>query len=142
MGSNHNVDPRDTNTIVHYLLNGEAEAAMKWLKSFFSSIPYDVKLNFEKEFQYIIYSFFSLIGLQVNTELEKQTSEGRIDMVLTIGDYVYVFEFKLGENAAKAMEQIETKSYPLQWETGHRKVIRIGVAFSPAKRGIADYIVQ
>lgn len=142
LGSNYSVRPDQTQTVLTYLRNGEAQKAMEWLKGFFSSIPYDVHLNYERDFQYIIYSFFALIGLQAQTTLEKQTSEGRIDMVLTIGNYVYIFEFKRGEDASKAMNQIEQRHYKLPYSGDQRKIIRIAVAFSPASRGISSFLIQ
>lgn len=125
-----------------YLEEGEIEKAMTWLKGFFSSIPYDVKLNYEVDFQYLIYCFFALVNLLGNTTLEKQTSDGRIDLTLILNDFVYIFEFKIGESAQQALEQIRCKGYASQWEDGTRKVIKIGVAFSAEKRGITAFQIE
>lgn len=123
------------------LENGKIREAMEWLTSYFSSIPYDVKLDYEAEFQQVIYAFFALTGLLANATLEKQTSDGRIDLVLELPDYVYLFEFKLGTDSTKALKQINSKEYDLQWRTENRKIIKIGVAFSPKTRGIADFTI-
>ena len=122
------------------LEKGKIREAMEWLKGYFSSIPYDAKLDYESEFQQVIYAFFALTGLIANATLEKQTSDGRIDLVLELTHYVYLFEFKLGTDAKKALNQINTKEYDLQWRTGKRKIIKVGVAFSQKSRGIADFI--
>ena len=137
------VDPSDkVETFVDFLLKGLPEKAMNWLQSFFSSIPYDVKLDYERDFQFVIYGFFALAGLMSNAQLEKQTSNGRLDMVLSTDRYVYVFEFKLGNDAQKAMDQINSKQYSLQWQTDGRKVFKIGIAFSAESRGISDFIIE
>ena len=39
-------------------------------------------------------------------------------------------------------KQIYTKDYGLQWQGGKRKVINVGVAFSPNSRGIADFKID
>lgn len=141
-GYNHRITADKTLLFLNHLNSGDAEGAMIWLKGFFSSIPYDVKLNYESEFQLIVYAFFALIGLQQDSVLEKQTSSGRIDMVLTLRNYVYVFEFKLGESAEKAIQQINEKEYSLPWIADGREVIRIGVSFSAESRGISDFIIE
>ena len=124
------------------LRNGEAEEAMKWLQGYFSSIPQDVKLDYESEFQQVIYAFFALSGQLAKTTLEKKTSDGRIDMVYETNRYVYIFEFKRGEDARKALDQINSKQYARQWQTDDREVIKIGVAFSPKTRGIASFMIE
>lgn len=125
-----------------YLEDGEIEKAMTWLKGFFGSIPYDVKLNYEADFQYLIYCFFALVNLLGDTTLEKQTSDGRIDLTLILKNFVYVFEFKIGESAREALEQVNRKDYACQWESGERKIIKVGVAFSAEKRGISDFLIE
>lgn len=142
LGASYDSDAEKVMKFSRMLSHGKADEAMEWLKGFFSRIPYDVKMDYERDFQYIIYSFFALAGLQAGVVLEKQTSDGRIDMVLEMPDYVYVFEFKLGLDAEKALTQIESKDYSLQWRADGRKVIEIGVAFSPQARGIADYAIR
>lgn len=126
----------------NHIMTGEIEKAMVWLKSFFSSIPYDVKLDYENQFQEVIYAFFALVGLMADTTLEKQTSDGRLDMVVATSDYVYIFEFKLGDTAQAAMDQINSKEYGLPWAADNRKIFKIGVSFSPQKRGISDFIIE
>lgn len=128
--------------LIGMLESGEAEKAMKWLQGYFGSIPYDVKLDFEAEFQHVVYAFFALIGLLSNSHLEKQTSDGRIDLELTMKNLVYIFEFKLGNNAEKALDQINRKDYALQWQGSGKEVIKIGVSFSPERRGISSFEIE
>lgn len=142
LGSRHTIDRSKVFEFVDYLYDGKPEKAMEWLRSFFGSIPYDVKLNYEREFQQVIYSFFALAGLLTDTEMEKETSRGRIDLLFSTPKYVYIFEFKIGDSAEAAMEQINSREYALQWESGPRQVIKIGVAFSPATRGISSYLIS
>ena len=142
LGANFKNDRVQSLEFIDLLENGEIKTAMQRLKEYFSSIPYDVKLDYESEFQQVIYSYFAHLGLLSKTELEKKTSDGRIDMILKLKDYIYIFEFKLGTDAAKALNQINSKDYGLQWQGGKRKVIKVGVAFSPKTRGIADFKID
>lgn len=142
LGSKYKNSEAKASTFIEMLEKGAAQEAMEWLQGYFSSIPSDVKLDYEAEFQQVIYAFFALAGKLAQTTLEKQTSDGRLDMVFYTSRFVYVFEFKRGEDAMKALNQINDKKYALQWQADERKVIKIGVAFSPKSRGIASFAIE
>lgn len=142
MGAERKVSGLEVKTVADYLLEGQPGKAMLWLKSFFGGIPYSVRLNFEKDFQFLLVCFFSLLGMRELLTVEKQTANGRIDMVIQTPKFVYVFEFKRGDSAQSAIEQINSKDYTLPWVSLDRKVFKIGVAFSPSIRGISDFIIQ
>lgn len=142
LGKDQNSSLKEAHGFIEKLKIGEINNAMLWLQGYFSSIPYDVKLNYEREFQQVIYAFFALTGQLSGATLEKQTSEGRIDMVYETDHYIYVFEFKLGKNPQEALDQINSKGYTLQWQTDHRKVFKIGVAFSSSSRGISAFKIE
>lgn len=142
LGSKYNSAEEKAYGFIDMLRDGEAEEAMKWLQGYFSSVPQDVKLDYESEFQQVIYAFFALCGQLAHTTLEKKTSDGRIDMVYETTKFVYVFEFKRGDDPQKAIDQINDRRYSLQWQAGKRAVIKIGVAFSTKSRGISGYIIE
>lgn len=142
LGAKYNNTSAEAYGFIEMLKEGKAEEAMKWFQGYFSGIPQDVKLDYESEFQQVVYAFFALSGQLAGATLEKKTSNGRIDMVYETTDYVYVFEFKRGENPQVAMDQINSREYLLQWQADRRQVIKIGVAFSPASRGIAGFIIE
>ena len=73
---------------------------------------------------------------------EQDFAQLRLDMLVTTEKYIYVFEFKLGDKADKAIEQINSKNYALQWRSDGRKIFKIGVAFSAAQRGISEFIIE
>lgn len=142
LGEKFSESKSDALEFVNLLKDGNAEEFMKKLKGYFGGIPYDMKLDYGSDFQNVVYAFFAHIGLLSNTTLEKHTSDGRIDLVLEMKDFVYVFEFKLGTDASKALAQINSKEYDLQWNAAGREVFKIGVAFSSKTRGIASYAIE
>ena len=142
LGAKYNNATPEAYGFIDMLKDGEAEKAMEWLQGYFSGIPQDVKLDYESEFQQVVYAFFALSGELAGATLEKKTSNGRIDMVYETERFVYVFEFKRGEDPQVAMGQINSKEYALQWQADSRQVIKIGVAFSPASRGIAGFTIE
>ena len=142
LGQSYSSIDNETYGFIAMLKDGKAEEAMEWLQGYFSGIPQDMKLDYESEFQQVVYAFFALSGQLSGATLEKKTSNGRIDMVYETERFVYVFEFKRGEDAQVAMDQINSKQYGLQWQADNREVIKIGVAFSPKARGIAGFVIE
>ncbi|MCD8206346.1 MAG: ATP-binding protein [Bacteroidales bacterium] len=116
---------------------GKAEDFMKRLRAMFASMSYKVAGEKELYFQNAVSIFFTVMGLV--SEVERYTSEGRIDLVMTTGKYIYVMEFKLDGKAEEALKQIDDKNYTLQYSVGSRKIIKIGVNFSSSTRNITDW---
>ena len=51
-------------------------------------------------------------------------------------------EFKLDQSAEAALQQINEQQYALPFATDERKLLKIGVNFSSAKRNIDRWIVE
>ena len=74
-------------------------------------------------------------------DVERHTSDGRMDMVVQTNDYIYIFEFKIDQSAEIALAQIEERQYAKPFAMDDRKLYRIGVNFSSATRGITEWKV-
>ncbi|WP_237029128.1 helix-turn-helix domain-containing protein [Phocaeicola dorei] len=75
------------------------------LTAFLASIPYDSHASLkeldmtEKHFQYTFYLILRLIGVYCRAiHCENRQSFGRVDCILEMDEYVYIFEFKIGTN--------------------------------------------
>ena len=110
---------------------------MLLLESLFARTNYQIQGDAEKDFQYAMYIIFELLGEYVQTE--KQTSNGRIDILLQTKDYVYIIEIKTDSSADAALQQIEEKGYARPFAADSRKLFRIGVSFSKGNRRIEDW---
>lgn len=119
---------------------GRVDDFMKRLQSMFAGIGYDMRLDEEKNVQNALLILFSLIGLNVDSEVK--TSDGRIDVLVRTKDYVYIIELKYDATAQAALEQIERKEYSLPWAVDGRSVIEIGINYSSEKRRIDDWKVK
>ena len=119
--------------------DGDIDGFMRRLQSFLADCPYEMARDVELHYQNVLFIVFRLAGLY--TKEEYRTSQGRIDLVLQTGGYVYVMEFKLDGSAEEAIAQIEAKRYALPFASDSRKVYRIGVNFSSATRNIDRWIV-
>ena len=77
------------------------------------------------------------MGLYV--EVERTTSDGRMDMVVKTPNYVYILEFKLDQSADIALQQIEDKQYAKPFEGDGRTIYKIGVNFSSETRRMTEW---
>ena len=114
---------------------------LKALKAFFSDIPYDMtSRQNEQMWQTIVYVVLRSIGINVNGEVE--TNDGRIDMVVTLPDDIYIIEFKLDRSAVEAMDQIKGKDYAGKYALLGKRITLIGISFSSEKRTIVEELVE
>ena len=121
------------------LAAGDAEGFMALLASFFWVSNYEVVGDQEKYYQNTLRALFMLMGTRA--EAEHRTANGRIDLLVWLPQYVYLFEIKMDRGAEVALEQIEWKGYAKGVDKGDRQLIAIGVSFSRAERGIQEWKV-
>ena len=113
---------------------------MRLLEGMFARANYQIQGDAEKDFQYAMYIIFELLGEYVQTE--RQTSNGRIDILLQTKDYIYVMELKMDGTADEALAQIEEKGYAKPFVADPRRLCKIGVSFSSATRRIEEWKVR
>ena len=126
--------------ITRALRSGKPEDMMLLLESLFARANYQIQGDAEKDFQYAMYIIFELLGEYVQTE--KQTSNGRIDILLQTKDYVYIMEIKTDSSADAALQQIDEKGYDRPFAADSRRLFRIGVSFSKENRRIEDWKIS
>lgn len=80
---------------------------------------------------------FVLIG--VDARPEWHTSQGRIDLILSMRNYIYIIELKRDGTPEEALEQIEKKDYARQFAGDPRPIIKLGVTFSTKTRNITAW---
>ena len=131
---------------VRTLEQGDTQSFLRSLTAFLASIPYDSHGSLkdidmtEKHFQYTFYLLLRLVGVYCTAiHCEDRQSYGRVDCILELGDYVYIFEFKMDGTAREALEQIEKAGYAKPYLTDKRKVVCIGVNFSSDTRTVEDW---
>ena len=119
---------------------GRIEDFLTKLKIFFAKTPYDLIKDTENHYQTVVFIICKLLGYY--SEAEYKIVNGRIDMLIKTKDYIYVFEFKFDKSAKEALEQIDSKDYPLAFQQDERKLYKIGVNFSSQTKNIDEYIIQ
>lgn len=119
---------------------GDAEGFMRRFESLYSTLNLDPRGNQEAHYQNAVYLLFTLLGYR--SGLEVHSSNGRSDLVVETAGYVYVFEFKIGESAEAALDQIEARGYSRPYLGTDRKVYEIGVNFDPANRRLTPWLIR
>ncbi|MDR2621390.1 MAG: PD-(D/E)XK nuclease domain-containing protein, partial [Dysgonamonadaceae bacterium] len=96
----------------------------------------------EQYFQHVFYLLFTLMGQFVETEVKN--NKGRADAVVKTAGNIYVFEFKMDDNATAedALNQINSKDYAIPYTADHRELVKIGVEFSQKEKSIKRWIIQ
>ena len=118
----------------------DVEEAMRLLRSFFSSIPYDAEKQDEDHFKTVFYLLFSL-ALEFEVRTEERSAAGRCDAVVETKDAVFVFEFKLTGTAREALAQIDERGYAIPYEAGGKRVHKIGASFDEERRTLKEWLV-
>jgi len=125
---------------VRDLKRGNIDGFMTRLRAFFAWIPYDLSAKTERDYQTIFYLLFTLMGQYTQTEVK--SAKGRADAVVKTPDFIYVFEFKLAENATAeaALAQIDDRGYLIPYTADGRKLVKIGVEFAHDGRGVSRWL--
>ena len=119
------------------LLIGDINKLESILNTIFKSLPYELWQRENEHFYHaIIHLTFTLLGVYVQSEV--QTSDGRMDALIQMKDYIYCIEFKLDESADKAIQQIKDKGYLQPFAHEGKKRIAIGINFSKEKKKVEE----
>ena len=129
-----------TTPLINALLVPDWETFFDLVQSVFSSIPYSLFVKQEKYFHSIMHVLLGTTGMQVHSEV--QTNKGRMDAVVAIPNQIIIFEFKIDQTAAIALEQIKEKGYPERFRQPDHSIILIGVNFSTEERNVSEWGVE
>ena len=130
----------DILNFIEDVYNGQCESFMKRLSALLADNSYQVVGEAELYFQNVFYLIFKLMGFYC--EVERATSDGRMDAVVKTPQYIYVFEFKLDHPAQDALDQINSKDYALPFSVDDRKLFKVGVSFSSETRKVAEWLIN
>ncbi len=132
--------------VMRALKRGDLEHFRKLLTGFLADIPYtmrrkETERERERYFHYTFYLLMRMVSCYT-VYTEKEQSEGRVDCIIEVPDYIYIFEFKLDGTAAEALAQINDKGYAQPYAADPRPLYRIGVSFSSETGTVADWAVE
>ncbi len=122
---------------INDLETGRVDDFMRRMETMFSDTNYNIVGDSELYFQNAFYLISRMLGFY--TEVERETSNGGMDMIAKTKDYVYIFEFKLDGSATEALRQIDDKGYAKPFALDCRKIVKVGINFSLKKRCIEEW---
>ena len=133
--------------LVDLLLSHDVAALRALFQAFFASIPHHWYDNnpiskYEGYYASVFYSYFAALGFDV--AVEDATNHGRIDMAVSLPDYVYLFEFKVVELLpdGKALQQLKDKRYADKYRGAGLPIALVGVEFSRETRNVVGFEVE
>ena len=129
---------------------GDVAGMEELVRAFFAGIPHQWHTNndiadYEGYYASVFYSYFAGLGLDVVVEesanRERLDSRGRLDMAVRFERRVYVFEFKVVEQAGdgNAMAQLKDRLYAEKYLAPGVDVHLIGIEFSSASRNVVAF---
>jgi hypothetical protein len=116
---------------------GRLDDFMRRMSTMLADTDYKIVGDSELYFQNAFYLISRMLVFYA--EVERETSNGRMDMTVQTKDYIYIFEFKLDGSADEALKQIDEKGYAKPFALDKRKLIKVGVNFSLEKRCIEEW---
>ena len=126
------------------LLGNDFDGLETLFEAFFASIPYQWHTNneiasYEGYYASVFYSYFASLGLDIT--VEDSSSKGRLDLAVEFNGNVYLFEFKVVEQAADgaALRQLQTRDYAAKYRSRGEPIYLIGVEFSRQTRMLATF---
>ena len=115
--------------------------------AFYASIPYEWYTNndiarFEGYYASVFYSYFAGAGLDV--VVEDSSTRGRLDMAVRFNAQVYLFEFKVVEQAGAgaAMAQLKERGYAEKYRGRGEPIHLVAVEFSSKDRNVTAFEVE
>lgn len=135
-----NNSPFMVDEFVQDVESGNPERFMQRMKAFFADTSYQVVGNAELYFQNAMYLVFKIMGFY--TQVERPTSDGRIDAIIQTPDYIYIIECKLDHTADEALCQINDSNYAAPFAMDKRRIYKIGVNFSSQTRGVEQWVIE
>ena len=110
---------------------------MKSLNSFYAALPYKIQSRQENYYQTIFFMLFYFLDFDV--DVETMTNQGRIDAVITLGKWVFLFEFKVDQKAKVALAQIRRRKYFQKYLLKDKRIMVIGASFNSKTRELSDW---
>lgn len=119
---------------------GQLKQFFEAMKSLFAAIPYNIFIaDREAYYQTVVYLVLSLLGMNVDTEV--QTNVGRIDAVIRTEKRIYVMEFKT-TTSDDALAQIKEKKYYEKYMNSGLPITLVGIGFESDNRNLSDYMFE
>ncbi len=124
-----------------HLLMEDLSAFMETVTAIFKDIPYTLEIKRDEAFFHTLF-YLMVCASGVDARSEVLTCDGRIDLLIHVGDNIYIIEFKCNQSADVALQQIKDKGYDQAYLQRGKKLILIGINFDTEQRNVAEWRVE
>lgn len=135
--------------LARYLHAENLEAFFASVQAVFASIPYDIQtkqpaLSLSKGDEAYCHTLFYLMLSASGGPAHSSvlTARGRIDMLVTFSDKVYIIEFKCNQSIEVALRQIRAQGYAEPYQDSGKKVVLVGINFSTETRNLDSWAAE
>ncbi len=129
------------------LEEGNISSFIEGLKSILADISYhwqpkgkdnvQVFKMWEGYFHTIVYLVTAYMDLDIKAELTQH--KGRLDLLVSTDEFLYIMEFKLADSSESTLTQIKNKQYALPFQHTNKKVFLVGINFSEQERNVEGF---
>jgi len=91
-------------------------------------------------YEYTMYLIFSMLNVYARTQVK--CAKGRADIVVWMPNAIYVMELKVNDTAESALRQIDEKGYAKPFATDGRKIVKVGIKFSPETMTVESWVIE
>lgn len=105
----------------------ELEKFCSIVQTLFAHIPYSLHINQERYYHSLFQFLMTLISLEAHSEM--LTNIGRIDIVIIMHNFIYIFELKYNKEPESALQQIIDKKYYERYAMLNKQVVLVGLSF-------------
>lgn len=120
---------------------GKVNEFMERINNIFAAAPKKTnQKQYELNCQAFVWLIFKLMGEFVQCEV--QNGKGRSDAVVWEKEAIYIFEFKMDGSAKEALEQINSKEYPIAYKNDGRRIVKVGVNYSSEQEQLTDWLIE
>ena len=140
-GYTQNSDNIEVLNFIRELRAGKVNEFMERINNIFAAAPKQTnQKQYELNCQAFVWLIFKLMGEFVLCEV--QNGKGRSDAVVWQKDAIYIFEFKMDGTAKEALEQINSKDYPIAYHNDGRRIVKVGVNYSSAEKQLTEWVIE
>jgi Predicted AAA-ATPase/PD-(D/E)XK nuclease superfamily len=124
--------------LVEAINHNDLAKTIEIFNGLFKAIPNQIFIaNREAYFHSIVYLTFILMGVYIQSEVN--SSDGRLDALVHTPERLFLFEFKLHEDAENALKQIKDKDYAAAFRHLNKPIIGVGIKFSESEKSIDSW---
>lgn len=140
-GYNGKTDNIEVLNFLKELRAGKVNEFMERINNIFAAAPKQTnQKKYELNCQAFVWLIFKLMGEFVLCEV--QNGKGKSDAVVWEKDAIYIFEFKMDKSAKEAMEQINSKDYPIAYKNDGRKIVKVAVNYSSSEERLTEWLIE